>query len=312
MKLPVELPGDTCWLMLSIDAGVLDAATSVARGWRLSARMPGAMQTMETGLADAPLAAIRLLGEAPQRLSTAQWCAAIDPVTLAADMRDVRIQAWPQRSLDAVAAAQLQSAVEALLRDDEDARLRRLRLVSVSPYYWYLVGEAGAALDFSATAPMRLPGEPLRHHRHAGSDGALLRRLATEIQMVLHSHPVNAARENAGTSPVNGVWIWGGGMLPTVTQVALPPLLTDDPLWRGYWRLLGREARVKPLAGGACALGGCVAADASSQMADSLIRTAFGDPSLATVVVGFGNETRIYQRRGLIARALAALGGGRR
>ena len=31
------------------------------------------------------------------------------------------------------------------------------------------------------------------------------------MQMLLHEHPVNAARERAGRAPVTGVWIWGGG-----------------------------------------------------------------------------------------------------
>jgi hypothetical protein len=32
-----------------------------------------------------------------------------------------------------------------------------------------------------------------------------------EIQMLLHDHPVNRAREADGKWPINSVWFWGGG-----------------------------------------------------------------------------------------------------
>ncbi|HSC98716.1 MAG TPA: hypothetical protein VLI21_07425, partial [Casimicrobiaceae bacterium] len=32
-----------------------------------------------------------------------------------------------------------------------------------------------------------------------------------EIQMLLHEHPVNAAREARSEPPVTGIWFWGGG-----------------------------------------------------------------------------------------------------
>lgn len=37
------------------------------------------------------------------------------------------------------------------------------------------------------------------------------RQLLNELQMLLHAHPVNEAREAAGLLPVNGLWIWAGG-----------------------------------------------------------------------------------------------------
>lgn len=37
------------------------------------------------------------------------------------------------------------------------------------------------------------------------------RQLLNELQMFLHAHPVNQARESAGLIAVNGLWAWGGG-----------------------------------------------------------------------------------------------------
>ncbi len=41
-----------------------------------------------------------------------------------------------------------------------------------------------------------------------GEDSGQLRRLMTELQMLLHAHPVNEERERLGKLPVNSLWFW--------------------------------------------------------------------------------------------------------
>lgn len=36
-----------------------------------------------------------------------------------------------------------------------------------------------------------------------------------ECQIILHNHPLNVARQQQGQLPVNGLWFWGQGALPT-------------------------------------------------------------------------------------------------
>ncbi len=72
-----------------------------------------------------------------------------------------------------------------------------------------------------------------------------LRRLQSEVQMLLYQHPVNDAREQAGLATVNSFWLSGCG--PTPVTVALPdhvklvddlraPMLADDmPAWLEAW-----------------------------------------------------------------------------
>ena len=63
------------------------------------------------------------------------------------------------------------------------------------------------------------------------------RKLLNEVQMFLHDHPVNAARQSRGELPVNGLWFWGGGR-PNNARLNLPaPVIHgDDPLARGLAR----------------------------------------------------------------------------
>ena len=70
--------------------------------------------------------------------------------------------------------------------------------------------------------------------------------LLTEIQMLLHAHPVNAAREARGEPAVNSLWFWGAGRLPGRTRGRWQSVASDDPLARGLARHSGATARALP------------------------------------------------------------------
>lgn len=48
------------------------------------------------------------------------------------------------------------------------------------------------------------------------------RQILNELQMLLHAHPVNQARETAGLLVANGLWAWGGGATETEMANASP------------------------------------------------------------------------------------------
>jgi hypothetical protein len=81
----------------------------------------------------------------------------------------------------------------------------------------------------------------------AGQDVAPARNndaMLTEIQMVLHAHPVNEAREARGEPAVNSLWLWGAGPVPKV-NAAWSSVLADEPVAIGLARLA--NARHGPL-----------------------------------------------------------------
>jgi hypothetical protein len=79
-------------------------------------------------------------------------------------------------------------------------------------------------------------------------------RIFNEVQMLLHAHPVNTAREDRGVAVVNSLWFWGGGTLPVVVSSIFDAMLGDDPLAVGLARLAGINFAPLP-AGGAFAAG---------------------------------------------------------
>ena len=56
-----------------------------------------------------------------------------------------------------------------------------------------------------------------------GPDATRLHGHLTELEMLLHAHPVNQQRQLRGRATVDGVWLWGGGEQPVL------PMLRDGP-----------------------------------------------------------------------------------
>ena len=152
--------------------------------------------------ADWPLAAIRVaaLGIDP---GTAFWLAA-DPVTLDVGRDDVR----------------LLGVVEDLGRADADRLLASLNMHFAADGLTFLAPEPDMFFARTTNAPRMTthppaaPGQPSRTLLPEGPDANIWRRWQSEIQMLLHEHPVNAERERSGRALANSLWFSYGGTLP--------------------------------------------------------------------------------------------------
>jgi hypothetical protein len=153
--------------------------------------------------ADCPLAPVRLaaLGVDP---GAAFWFAA-DPVTLVAGRDDVRL-AGIVRDLGANDAAALLATM------NEHFAVDGLHFIAPHPDAWFMRAPAAVALR---TRPAAVAvGRTLRDLLPTGPDAQPWRRWQSEIEMLLHGHPVNAARERDGRASANGIWLSEGGVLP--------------------------------------------------------------------------------------------------
>jgi len=83
----------------------------------------------------------------------------------------------------------------------------------------------------------------------AGRQVVLGDPLVNEIQMVLHEHPVNEAREARGEPAVNSLWLWGSGRAPK-TKSRWNAVLADEPLALGLARLAKAGYRSLPASAG--------------------------------------------------------------
>jgi hypothetical protein len=117
-----------------------------------------------------------------------------------------------------------------------------LRLLPLHPKRWYVRHPHPPRL---ATTPVSVAvGRAIEPLLPQGDDAMACRAQLNELQMLLHDHPVNQAREARGELPVNSLWPWGGGCLPAVPETRVPVYACDD-----LARTLGafRGAQVHPL-----------------------------------------------------------------
>jgi hypothetical protein len=157
------------------------------------------------------------------------WCLA-QPVHLAAGLDHLRMSALGSaRPVDDEEAAALAATVSRHFGAGEPA------VVAFVDGVWLL--RFNTVLECRTQPPETVVGHDVHDHMPAGRDGARVRSLMNEIQMLLHEHPANVRRARARQPPVNGWWLWGfGSQAPALGGCASNwSLHADDPWLRALW-----------------------------------------------------------------------------
>ncbi len=179
-----------------------------------------------------PVAALRHHCHA-EDAAAGTWLAA-DPAYVRSEATGARLMNWPLADVTADEAAQLAATLAPLFTDSG------MQLVVDVPTAWSLQLTTAAPADLF-TPPMDALGAQLLDGLPAGEAGRPWRRLFSEVQIVLHAHPVNVARSAAGQLPVNALWFWGAGALPRAADAAVRLVASNDDVLCG----LARVARVR-------------------------------------------------------------------
>lgn len=185
----------------------------------------------------APFAALRLGGEKGGTPGTADWLCA-DPVQLSFTQQSLMLA--DASTLD-LSMDEAQAVIDSLNREFPDLG----QFHAETPERWYLRLAKPATL--SSHRLDKVVGRRVDRFLPEGPDGGAWRRHFNEIQVLLHNHPVNLAREAAGRPKLNSVWFWGEGTLPAAA--ATPPfeaVIADDILARGFARHAGVEPGSAP------------------------------------------------------------------
>lgn len=82
--------------------------------------------------------------------------------------------------------------------------------------------------------PAEVAGRDINRLLPSGEGSTRWHGLLNEIQMLLHEHPVNEAREARGEPAVNSVWLWGAGRMPAGAAAPFQSVTADDPLALGF------------------------------------------------------------------------------
>ena len=98
------------------------------------------------------------------------------------------------------------------------------------PQRWYVRLDAPPAI--STTLLEQARGRDVSRLMPQGAETKQWRSRNNEMQMLLHAHPANEAREAAGMLPANSLWLWGGGVMADVVS-PYATILSGDVFVRG-------------------------------------------------------------------------------
>lgn len=105
------------------------------------------------------------------------------------------------------------------------------QLDAPTPTRWYLKLPQGARLP-TFTPPEDALGADVFDHLPGSTESSpearRWRTLASEAQVVLHNHPRNAERAQAGLPAINSLWFWGASVLPDHVRSAFAQVRTRD------------------------------------------------------------------------------------
>ena len=140
----------------------------------------------------------------------------------------------------------------ALRREEADALCESLNrhfvgvlsMHAVEPRRW--CARLEEELPVEAASPLEVAGRDVDLSLPGGQAGKRWHALLTEAQMLLHAHPVNAARERRGEPAVNSLWLWGVGRAPLAVQAQWQSVSAADPVALGLARLAGARAHALP------------------------------------------------------------------
>ncbi|MDD2885246.1 MAG: hypothetical protein PHT48_09410 [Dechloromonas sp.] len=179
------------------------------------------------------LATLRRHGENSTPDMAGPWLCA-DPVHLRFHHERIVLADAGAFDLDATEAAALVDALNAHFADIGT-------LHAVTPRRWYL--HLAHAVDHRAAPLSAVAGR--RMDSELDDKTTPLYRWLNEVQMVLHTHPVNEARQQRGLPAVNSLWLWGETQ-PAGEHTAPATVWSDDPLAIGLARHAGSRIHPRP------------------------------------------------------------------
>ncbi len=221
------------------------------------------------------------------RAGPGSWCIA-QPVHLAAGLDHLRLAPLAQAAPTGEEADELGALVGSHFGADE------VEVAAFVEGAWLL--HLARPVDCVTQPPETVVGHNVHGFMPAGHDGARIRSLMNEIQMLLHEHPVNQRRERARQLPVNGWWLWGFGD-------AVAHASTNGV---GQWRLCSDDAWLRALWHGSGKVLSCCVAGASEPLrADTIIAVSQPaaqrvDEALTSIDSGLLSALMTHVQRGRV------------
>ena len=149
---------------------------------------------------------------------------------------------------EAAVSAVERAALEPMLAEHLRASSCELHSIESPAPAWLIAADrAFDAPNVMTACPDAAAANELERVMPRGPQAGALRRLMTELQMLLHEHPVNDARARRGLPAINALWLWGTGAIALLqSHKMLPPAFGDEPYLNGIYKLHGQSVQAVP------------------------------------------------------------------
>lgn len=168
------------------------------------------------------------------------WWLRADPVCLQPNRGELVLVEGRHLDLHINDARQLVQAIQGTIEPG--------RIEAPHPHRWYL---CPASIPRIQTFPLsQVVDKNVDRYLPYGEDALVWHRWLNEVQMLLHESGVNSSREERDELPVNSVWLWGGGVLPSISASRWAQVWSDESVGAGLARLSQTPSAAPPANGG--------------------------------------------------------------
>lgn len=153
------------------------------------------------------------------------WWLRLDPVEFEADQTDLRLLGNQQLALS---FEETQALINLL---NQHFMTDGYQLWAPKTDTWYL--QSQIVSDIQTIPLLAVLQRSIRPTMLMGTDKIHWHRLWLEMQMLLAQSSVNQTRLRLGKPAINGVWLWGAGVLPRMTANTVTSVYGDEAILRG-------------------------------------------------------------------------------
>ncbi len=152
---------------------------------------------------DFPSAALNLLGD--KRYDPSKHYMHADPVHLRADMDHAVLTSSKDLNISDSDADALRAALNQHFSQDG------FNFIALDNEQWFVVSDN--EIDMQTTPLVEAVARNINFLLPEGKHAGTWKQVLTEAQMLMHTHEVNEAREQAGQPSINSLWFHGSGQL---------------------------------------------------------------------------------------------------
>jgi len=202
---------------------------------------------------DLPVAPLTLLADKAGDVETGNgyWLRA-DPVHLRVEHDQIVLADSCTFRISLEEACQFTEVINKHFAEDDlspscgiDNRRKLISLLPLCADRWYLYMQKTPFIQTHLLS--EVAAKNINDYFPYGTEEMFWTGILNEIQMLLYEHLLNQAREERGDLAINGIWFWGGGVIPKIATSPYTHVWSNDVFPRSLARACGTNHMKLPV-----------------------------------------------------------------